>query len=86
MVYPECVGPCPGCAGPLYPDHLDTILDIKQSPLKVTYKPYDAKDARRLVQNRIGCPKLAAEQLGFKHDLPLRQGLQKLIDWRNAGK
>jgi len=64
----------------------DTILDLKHSPLKVTFKPYDANDARRLVQNRIGCPKLAAEQLGFNHDVPLRQGLQKLIDWRDAGK
>ena len=63
----------------------DTILDLKQSDLEVTYKPYDADDARRLVQNRIGCPKLAAEQLGFEHEFSLRQGLQKLIDWRNAG-
>ena len=63
----------------------DTILDLKQSPLKVTYKPYDADDARRLVQNRIGCSKLAAEQLGFEHEFSLSQGLQKLIDWRDAG-
>ena len=63
----------------------DTILDLKQSDLEVTCKPYDAEDARRLVQNRIGCPKLAAERLGFEHEFSLRQGLQKLIDWRDAG-
>ena len=63
----------------------DTILDLKQSDLEVAYKPYDADDARRLVQNRIGCPKLGAEQLGFEHEFSLRQGLQKLIDWRDAG-
>jgi len=63
----------------------DTILDLKQSTLAVTYQPYDADDARRLVQNRIGCPKLAAEQLDFRHEISLRDGLQKLIDWRNAG-
>jgi len=63
----------------------DTILDLKQSDLEVTYKPYDADDARRLVQNRIGCPKLAEAKLGFEHEFSLRQGLQKLIDWRDAG-
>ena len=35
----------------------DTILDLKQSDLKVSYNPYSEDDARRLVQNRIGCPK-----------------------------
>ena len=63
----------------------DIILDLKESDLEVTYKPYDKDDARRLVQNRIGCPKLAAEQLGFEHEFSLRQGLQKLIEWRDAG-
>ena len=62
----------------------DTILDLKQSDLEVTYKPYDVDDARRLVQNRIGCPKQADEQLDFRHQISLQQGLQKLIDWRNA--
>ena len=62
----------------------DTILDLKKSDLEVTYRPYSADDARQLVQNRIGCPKLAEEKLGFRHEIPLREGLQKLIDWRNA--
>jgi UDP-glucose 4-epimerase len=62
----------------------DTILDLKKSDLKVTYKPYDTDDARRLVQNRVGCPKLATEQLGFQHKSSLREGLQKLIAWRVA--
>lgn len=62
----------------------DTILDLKKSTLEVTYQPYGAEDARRLVQNRIGCPKLAEEKIGFKHDFTLRDGLQKLIDWRDA--
>jgi len=63
----------------------DTILDLKKSTLEVTYQPYDAEDARRLVQNRIGCPKRTKEKIGFKHDFTLRDGLQKLIDWRDAG-
>ena len=63
----------------------DVILDLKQSNLEVTYQPYAAADARRLVQNRIGCPKLAAEQLNFRHEISLCDGLQKLIDWRDGG-
>jgi len=63
----------------------DTILDLKQSNLEVIYQPYDTSDARRLVQNRIGCPRLANEQLDFQYEINLREGLQKLIDWRNAG-
>ena len=62
----------------------DAILELKQCDLEVTYQPYSADDARRLVQNRIGCPKQAGEQLDFHHQISLRQGLQKLIDWRNA--
>lgn len=60
----------------------DLILELKQSNLKVTYKPYSADDARRMVQNRIGCPKKAESDLGFKYTYSLREGLLRLIDWR----
>jgi UDP-glucose 4-epimerase len=62
----------------------DTILRLKDSPLKVTYRPYSADDARRLVQNRIGCPKKAARDLGFSSRFSLEKGLKKLIAWREA--
>jgi UDP-glucose 4-epimerase len=62
----------------------DTILDLKSSDLKVTYKPYSADDARALVQNRIGSRKKAQEEIGFLYKYELREGLQKLIDWRIA--
>lgn len=64
----------------------DLILELKQSDLKVTYKPYSADDARRMVQNRIGCPKKAEADLGFRYRYELREGLQKLIAWREANK
>ena len=60
----------------------DTILDLKHSDLKVQYNPYSEDDARALVQNRIGSRKKAEEELGFKYQYELREGLQKLIDWR----
>jgi UDP-glucose 4-epimerase len=62
----------------------DTILDLKKSDLKVTYKPYSADDARALVQNRIGSRRKAQEEIGFLYKYELREGLQKLIDWRIA--
>jgi UDP-glucose 4-epimerase len=62
----------------------DTILELKDSGLKVTYNPYSEDDARQLVQNRIGCPNKASAQLGFASKFDLRTGLQRLIDWRDS--
>jgi UDP-glucose 4-epimerase len=61
----------------------DTILRLKKSNLKVTYKPYSADDARALVQNRIGSPVKAKKELGFAYTYDLDSGLQLLIDWRD---
>ena len=63
----------------------DTILRLKKSDLKVTYKPYSEDDARALVKNRIGSPVKAKNELGFEYKYDLETGLQRLIDWRDAG-
>lgn len=60
----------------------DTILRLKNSDLKVNYKPYSINDARALVQNRIGSREKAERELGFLYRYSLEEGLQKLIDWR----
>ena len=60
----------------------DLILELKQSDLKVIYKPYSADDARALVQNRIGSRVKAEQELNFLYKYSLREGLLKLIDWR----
>jgi UDP-glucose 4-epimerase len=39
-----------------------------------------------MVQNRIGCPEKAEKDLGFSYRYELREGLQRLIDWRDANK
>lgn len=62
----------------------DTILELKNSDLKVNYKPYSADDARALVQNRIGSKEKAEKELGFVYKYSLREGLTKLIEWRLA--
>lgn len=64
----------------------DLILQLKNSGLQVQYKPYSADDARALVQNRIGSRAKAEQELNFRFHYDLRQGLQKLIDWRLATK
>ena len=64
----------------------DLILQLRGSKLSVTYNPYSAEDARRLVQNRIGSPDKAAKDLGFTFSDDLRSGLQNLIEWRKCNK
>lgn len=61
----------------------NTILRLKKSELKVTYKPYSADDARSLVQNRIGSKEKAEKEIGFTYKYSLDEGLLKLIEWRN---
>ena len=60
----------------------ETILKLKDSQLKVQYKPYAEDDARQFVQNRIGSRQKAEAELNFKYKYSLEEGLQKLIDWR----
>lgn len=63
----------------------DTILRMKNSDLKVTYKPYSEDDSRAMVKNRIGCPEKAKKEIGFEYKYDLETGLQRLIDWRDGG-
>ncbi len=63
----------------------DTILRLKASDLKVTYKPYSADDARALVKNRIGSPVKAKQEIGFASTYGLEEGLLRLIKWRDTG-
>jgi len=60
----------------------NTILDLKSSDLGVRFIPYADDDARQFVQNRIGSRNKAEEELNFKFKYSLREGLQRLIDWR----
>ena len=60
----------------------DIILELKGSDLIVQYNPYKEEDIRRLVQNRIGSPRKAKRDLGFEYQYNLKEGLNRLIDWR----
>lgn len=62
----------------------DLILELKESELKVEYKPYSEEDSRRMVQNRIGSTEKARTILGFEYLDGLRAGLLELISWREG--
>jgi len=62
----------------------DLILELKKSSLEVKYMPYSKEDARRLVQNRIGSKIKAKEEINFEYKFNLKEGLLKLIDWRDS--
>jgi UDP-glucose 4-epimerase len=60
----------------------DTILKLKESDLKVEFRPYTEDDSRRLVKNRIGDTRKASEMLNFSAEYTLEEGLEELVQWR----
>ena len=56
----------------------ETILEITGSNHKIQYEP----GGTTFVKNRVGCPKKAEAEIGFKAKVSLREGLEKLIEWR----
>ena len=62
----------------------EMILKLKESDLKVEYNPYSEDDARSMVKNRIGSRVKAEQEIGFRYKYELKEGLQKLIQWRIA--
>lgn len=61
---------------------LEMVLELTQFRQAPRYEPAGLT----FVKNRIGSPKRAAEELGFKAKIELRDGLQKLICWRSEQK
>jgi UDP-glucose 4-epimerase len=58
----------------------EIVLELTESDLAVRYEP----GGLTFVRNRIGCPKRAADEIGFKAQTRLREGLKQLIDWRRS--
>lgn len=61
----------------------ETLLELTDSSLCIDYLPNNQKT---LVTNRIGCPKKAKNEIGFEAVIDLKEGLNKLINWRNKAK
>lgn len=60
----------------------EKILKVTGSDMEIEYK----SGGLTFVKNRVGCPVKAEEEIGFKAEVMLEDGLQKLIDWRNTHK
>lgn len=60
----------------------ELILEVTGSKLKIQYEP----GGMTFVKNRVGSPKKAESEIGFRAAVDLRTGLKKLIEWRNSHK
>ena len=60
----------------------ELILEATGSDLEIQYEP----GGMTFVKNRVGCPKRAAQEIGFTARTRLRDGLTELIEWRDAHK
>jgi len=60
----------------------ELIIEITGSNLKIQYKP----EGTTFVKNRVGSPKKAEAEIGFKAQVELKEGLERLIEWRKNHK
>lgn len=58
------------------------LIELTGSNLELQYEPA----GQTFVKNRIGCPKRAAEEIGFTAKTQLKDGLMQLIQWRENHK
>ena len=60
----------------------ELLLEITGSDLQIQYEPAGLT----FVKNRVGCPKKAEAEIGYKAQMELAEGLARLIEWRNSHK
>ena len=60
----------------------ELILEITGSSAEIQYEPA----GKTFVTNRIGSTDRAERDLGFRTGVELRQGLERLIEWRDSHK
>lgn len=67
-----------------------SLKELAEKLLNLTGCNKDIQYAERsqatLVRNRIGCAKKAEEQIGYRAQIDLDEGLRRLIAWRSAHK
>ena len=56
----------------------ELLLQLSGSKLPIQYEPA----GQTFVTNRIGCPKRAERDLGFRWTVDLDEGMKSLIEWR----
>lgn len=60
----------------------ELLLQITGSKQKIVYEAAGPT----FVKNRVGCPQKAQKELGFTASVGLKQGLERLVEWRNKDK
>lgn len=58
----------------------ELVLDVTGSEQQIQYEP----QGLTFVKNRIGAPEKASREIGFEARMPLRQGLEQLLQWRSG--
>lgn len=61
----------------------EILLELTGSSQPINYAE---RSQATFVRNRIGCPKKAKNEINYSAKVNLREGLQRLIDWRLANK
>ena len=61
----------------------ETIIEITGCDKEINYAP---RSQATLVKNRVGDPVKAEKEINFTAQIDLRDGLQRLIDWRATHK
>ncbi|KAA0215325.1 MAG: NAD-dependent epimerase/dehydratase family protein [Leptolyngbya sp. PLA3] len=61
-------------------DLTELLLNLTDSDLPIKYEPAGLT----FVTNRIGCPKAAEQDLGFRWTVDLPEGMRSLIEWRRS--
>lgn len=59
----------------------EMLIDLTGSIQPIRYAP---RSQATLVRNRIGSPVKAIKDIDFTAEIPLREGLEKLIEWRRS--
>ena len=59
-----------------------SLLELTDSNLEIQFKP----GGLTFVKNRVGGPRKAQQEIGFKAEKNLRQGLLELSQWRKTHK
>lgn len=59
------------------------IMELTDCNKEISFKD---RSQATLVRNRIGCPKLAKQDIGFEASIDLIDGLKELIEWRQNDK
>ena len=61
----------------------ELLIELTGTSQCISYAP---RSQATLVKNRIGCPQKASSEISYTAAIQLRQGLQRLIDWRISHK